>query len=182
MLDFYCSAQYKKLRQNAFYQKQRALDHLAKVVTGGRRDVVVAYGAGSFGSCVRGNPPIGAKAFLQRLRQRCPVYMVDEFRTSRVCCNLKCQDKLMQKTGQGDGVLRQKTGQGDGDLRQMTGHVWDRSQQPPVRERKQFWAVQTCNVCHTVWSRDRNASANIRNVFLSICETGERPPPFRRKQ
>jgi hypothetical protein len=161
VLAFYCSRRYKKQRQNAFYQKQSALNHLAKVVTGEQRDapVLVAYGSASVGSCVRGNPPIGAKAFLRRLQQRCRVCMVDEFRTSQVCCLADC----------------------NGVLTRMTGHVWDRSQQPHVRRRFQFWAVQTCNVCGTVWNRDRNASVNILRVFRSICETGERPAPFRRQ-
>lgn len=153
------SRQYKKHRQNGFYRKNAALEHLAKMVTGGRRDAIVAYGAAKFGSCVRGNPPVGLKAMLRRLQQRCTVFLVDEHRTSRVCSIADC----------------------NGELELMKGHVWDRSQQPPVRREKRFWAVQRCTLCGMVWNRDHNAATNILNVFLSICATGKRPEPFRHR-
>jgi hypothetical protein len=147
-------AQYRKFKQNGYYTKRRVLEKLVAKVTKDRRNVVLAYGSANVGSCVRGNPPIAAKAFHRQCQQRCKVVLIDEYRTSKVCS--AC----------------------DGDLEQMKGKVQDKATQE--WKRKSIWAVQVCQGCGTVWNRDRNASINMLRIFHSLRSTGERPVQFRR--
>jgi archaellum component FlaD/FlaE len=167
VLDFYCAAHYRKLRQDSFYQKTRAMNTLAKSITGAmntlaksipgdhpdRVTCTVAYGAARFPSCARGTAPIAARGFLRFLQLKCEVVMVDEYRTSKVCsaCN--------------------------GELKQMRRTVWDAKERK--WRRRSIWAVKVCQDCNTVWDRDRNASINIRRIYRSIRDKGVRPRPFR---
>ena len=153
VLKLYGSKRYRKFKQNGFYTKQRVLNKLVARITKGRRKVLLAYGSANVGSCVRGNPPIAAKAFRRHCKQRCKVVMIDEFRTSRVCS--ACE----------------------GDLVQMTGKVQDKKTKEWKRNRP-IWAVQVCQDCGTVWNRDRNASINILRIFNTLQSRGERPLPF----
>ena len=152
---FYGSVRYCKLRQNKYYCKERALEAMVERITEGRKNIIIAFGSANVGSCVRGNPPIAAKAFRRHCQKRCKVVLIDEYLTSQVCS--KC---------------------GKRNLRPMRYMKW-------VEEAKEarshnIWAVQVCRDCGTVWNRDVNASNNILAIFKSLNSNGERPPQFRR--
>ncbi|CAM9677365.1 unnamed protein product [Chrysoparadoxa australica] len=79
------------------------------VTAGSRRVVrVVLFGNGQFGHGGRG--PCPRKALIRALGLRCPVVLVDEFNTSKMCCG--CGSKLAQV---GDSRVFRCKGQTDGD-------------------------------------------------------------------
>lgn len=155
VLRFYGSVRYRKFTQNGFYARERVLDALVQRITKGRRNVVIAFGSANVGSCVKGNPPIGAKAFRRHCQKRCKVVLIDEYLTSKVCS--KCNKRT---------------------LKQMQGNIYD--DKTEEWHRKAIWAVQVCQDCAVVWNRDVNASRNMLAIFMSLNENGVRPPAFRR--
>ena len=52
-----------------------------------RAHTVVAYGDGSFSSSWAGTEPTPTAKFQKRLARKCRLHMVDEFRTSKLCCS-----------------------------------------------------------------------------------------------
>jgi hypothetical protein len=89
--------------------EQKALDKFSMRVKGNenrrakREDVVVAYGAGRFGSSMKGKRAAPVQRFRKHLSRYVTVVLVDEFRTSRVCS--KCWEKRwLKKEGGSDSV------------------------------------------------------------------------------
>ena len=84
---FYGSRRARKLRWHTHMAEQRGFDTLIAEITGGRPDTVVAYGDGSFSSSWAGTEPTPTTKFQKRLARNCRLHMVDEFRTSKLCCS-----------------------------------------------------------------------------------------------
>jgi hypothetical protein len=82
----------RESRWSTYRKSMGALHELCMRVKGDpelrREQVVVAYGAGQFGSTMKGKRPVPVKKFRKHLMRYVTVVMVDEFRTSRVCSKL----------------------------------------------------------------------------------------------
>ena len=82
----------RRVRWRTYQREQRALHQICLHIKGDRHakrsDVVVAFGAASFGSAMRGVRGVPVKKFRKYLARYVTLVLVDEFRTSRVCSHL----------------------------------------------------------------------------------------------
>ncbi|KAK9319911.1 hypothetical protein V1517DRAFT_341289 [Lipomyces orientalis] len=98
---------YKKerpLRWKTYSREQKALHGICIRIKGNKQakkeDVVVAYGAGQFGSTMNGKRAAPVKKLRKHLRRYVTVVPIDEFRTSRVCS--KHNEEHRERTGLGE--------------------------------------------------------------------------------
>ena len=139
----------------SYGRKKKCLERLkADLVakSGGRDDVVVAFGNGSFPTSYRGNrasPKIGIAKFLSHTLR---VVMTDEFRTSKLCSGCHHEQEQAEVKSWVDGV-------------------W---------VRRKSYEVLKCNHCGATHNRDANAARNIRELLVKQLQGEERPVAFRR--
>lgn len=169
----------KSLRRQRFasYMKRdQALDELCKRIMGGKlrgptgrkrytpgqRGTLVAFGAANACSTGFGYAPAPQERLRRRLEKihGARVFLVDEFRTSQLCC--KCHQQLEKVT------VQQRV---RGKLRRFQPH-----------------GLRRCATCHNekgaplYCHRDVNAAKNILACFLSKATLGQRPEVFTRQQ
>ena len=99
VIAFYGSKRARKLRWHTHMAEQRGFDRLIREITKGSSTTVVAYGDGSFSGSWAGTEPTPTTKFQKRLGRRCRLYMVDEFRTSKLCCACHSEMKGMPAAG-----------------------------------------------------------------------------------
>src|SRR6266487_5138471 len=84
LFNHYTNERYTRCR--TYHSEQRAMHTLCMRIKGSRKlkreQVVVAYGAGKFGSCMKGKRGAPVKKLMKKLRWYVTVVPVDEFRTS----------------------------------------------------------------------------------------------------
>ncbi|KAK9361240.1 hypothetical protein V1504DRAFT_433066 [Lipomyces starkeyi] len=92
------------MRWNTYRREQKALHGICMRIKGNKQakkeDVVVAYGAGQFGSTMNGKRAAPVKKLRKHLRRYVTVVLVDEHRTSRVCS--KHNEEQRARTGLGE--------------------------------------------------------------------------------
>lgn len=158
LLDFYVHK--RRVRRSRWYGyqcKQAATENIIADVADARnhraqKDVLVAYGNASMNN-MRGCKPVVQKALHHRLRKRCMLLDVDEFRTSKLCC---CCLEAME----GKQVYCQKE-----------------------QKTKRLYGVRRCenSACHRIfWSRDNNGAINILMKALRFLRGEEDPQQFSR--
>lgn len=158
LLNFYVYK--RRVRRSRWYGyqcKQAATENIIAEVADARnhraqKDVLVAYGNASLNN-MRGCKPVVQKALHRRLRKRCMLLDVDEFRTSKLCCC--CLESMEGKT-----VYCQKE-----------------------QKTKRLYGVRRCenSACHrTFWDRDVNGAINILMKGLRLLREEEDPQPFSR--
>ena len=161
--------------------RDRVLDKVCKRITGGKSDVLVAFGDAS--SCHTG---FGyAPAPQGRLRKRltsihgAKLTLIDEYNTSQYCH--KCHHKVLPATVshslekiQQSAVLKRKL---------------DRNHFRIIRPEKyqeRPHGLRYCSYCKnehgspTFHHRDLNSARNILCIYLSLASTGSRPQVFQR--
>jgi hypothetical protein len=147
----------RRSRWYGYQCKQAATENIIAEVADARnhraqKDVLVAYGNASLNN-MRGCKPVVQKALHRRLRKRCMLLDVDEFRTSKLCCC--CLESMEGKT-----VYCQKE-----------------------QKTKRLYGVRRCenSACHrTFWDRDVNGAINILMKGLRLLREEEDPQPFSR--
>jgi hypothetical protein len=167
--------QERKCRWKTYRKEQSAMHKLCMRVKGdpglAKEDVVVAYGAGQFGSTMRGRRSVPVQRFRKELERYVTVVPTNEMRTSRVCshgCGWKDPVRAMSEE---EHEERKKKF----DLIPMRG---ERS--VSGRAGPSLHGVRFCHECYTVWNRDVNAARNIAYSFLwQRSHAGELPPRFR---
>ncbi|KAK9342966.1 hypothetical protein V1522DRAFT_414584 [Lipomyces starkeyi] len=79
----------RPLRWKTYRREQKALQGICMRIKGNKpankEDVVMAYGAGQFGSTMNGKRAATVKKLRKHLRRYVTVVPVDEYRTIRVC-------------------------------------------------------------------------------------------------
>ncbi|KAK9359735.1 hypothetical protein V1504DRAFT_476706 [Lipomyces starkeyi] len=170
----------RPLRWKTYRREQKALHGICMRIKGNKQakkeDVVVAYGAGQFGSTMNGKRAAPVKKLRKHLWRYVTVVPVDEYRTSRVCS--KHNEEQRERTGLGEeenegGGTRSTA---EADLIHIHGQRNANGDKGPS-----LHPVLSCNKCHTVWNRDVNAARNIAWIFWSMrVHSGRRPPGFRR--
>ncbi|KAK9433214.1 hypothetical protein V1505DRAFT_363489 [Lipomyces doorenjongii] len=141
-----------------------------------KEDVVVAYGAGQFGSTMKGKRAAPVKKLRKFLRRYVTVVPVDEYRTSRVCS--KHNEEHRERTGLGE-----EEDEGGGTISVAEADLIHIRAQRNANGDKgpSLHPVLFCNKCHTVWNRDVNAARKIAWIFWWLrVHSGGRPPGFRR--
>jgi transposase len=113
--EFFGSRQWRQLRKRSSIKRQQALDLIVNRIIGkaerkcylghkganakqsrSYNNVFVAFGGGQFSSSSRGHHPIPRRSLINALKQRkIPMRLVDEFRTSMLCC--KCKEPLPKR-------------------------------------------------------------------------------------
>ncbi|KAI8820522.1 uncharacterized protein EV422DRAFT_567950 [Fimicolochytrium jonesii] len=96
LIDFYGQRRWKRLRWKSHIAKEKAWDVLVKRITQNNPRTIVAFGNGQFALNSRGHASTPTKALGQRLRGKCRLRKIDEYRTS-VTCSL-CDGELPRKT------------------------------------------------------------------------------------
>jgi transposase len=114
---------------------------------------VVCLGDWEQAQHMRYKEPVKGKGFRKLLRQfGYQVYLVDEYRTSKLCADCKNPAAINKK------FFNAKYKTKSGKSRSKTLH-----------------ALVKCKTCARVWNRDTNSSINIRRIGRSMIDTGERP-------
>jgi hypothetical protein len=155
VMSFYTARRFRSLSWNTYIKKQRAIDQLCRLITGGRDDTVVAFGDGDVYSGNGrgiGGPCETLKRRLERVHCRRGSFVeVDECRTSVVCSTC-------------DGPLT------PAKKRKPDGTTSD------------VYSVRLCTNtgCRIGWNRDVNAARNILKVFLEANQGRARPMALRR--
>ena len=132
-----------------------------KCYSAGQPGTLVAFGAANACSTGFGYAPAPQERLRRRLEKihGARVFLVDEFRTSQVCC--KCHEQLEKVT-----LSKCKRGK----IVQFQPH-----------------GLRRCGTCHNdkgaplYCHRDVNAAQNILSCFLSQAINGQRPEAFSRK-
>ncbi|KAI3658671.1 hypothetical protein MP638_006735 [Amoeboaphelidium occidentale] len=97
--DFYGAVRWRKLKWNLYIRRQKAYDFACKKLKFGKKlkNIVVAYGDGSFSGSSRGYAPVPTKQlYIQmKIRMKQRIVKVDEFRTSKLCYH--CEGEFEQQ-------------------------------------------------------------------------------------
>ena len=155
--EFYRSTRYRNRRFKSYMNKQKCDSKLIKdiqTIYGGPNNTLIAMGDWTEGNRHRrGHEPVKGIGFRKTLRRGgYKVFLVDEFRTSRMCC--ECQDE----NGVNEKFRRVK------------------SPKPYQAKRKILCnGLLRCRTCKRLWNRDLNAAINIWNIAYNALHGHDRP-------
>jgi hypothetical protein len=93
---FYGAQRWLRLRWKSHIAKEKTWEIMIRRITNGDPRTIVALGDGDFAHNSPGHPSMPTKAWRQRLRGRCRLRMIDEYRTSIVCS--LCEGALPKRT------------------------------------------------------------------------------------
>ncbi len=185
ILEAYKTRELRRVKFTNYMKRDRALDTVCKRITGCQRDALIAFGAANTCSTGFGHAPAPQSRLRWRLEKihGARITMVDEYRTSQVCC--RCHQQLKVPTaGHYDDDVECST-----RLQKMqASHRLKRT----IRCGRNLWheklhGVRYCGSCKNskgapqFWHRDFNAARNILECYLSVARTGVRPEVFRRQ-
>ena len=172
----------RRLRWKGFMQRQRALDAACLKLTRKDPSTVLAFGAAGFSSTSRGHAPGPVRALRKRLARHAKMVLIDEFRTSKCCC--QCHQELTAPRLHSMVKKKKKRppDKDDGDVKMSE----EKKDDEPTKSRISIHGVRVCThkSCPTTWwNRDVNAAENIRQIFLHMNDPrhlGRRPEAFQR--
>lgn len=173
-LGFFRHPKWRRLRFKTRITRQKAYDVVAKELTGGDSNCIIAYGAGKFNCSSKGHAPTPNKHLFVELRKRCRTRLVSEYRTSQVCANCNSQLEAV--------YIKYQT----------KDHKKKKKSKQKLRKKKLCWGLKKCinhladvrnrSFCLTLWDRDVNAALNIRRAFIyRNTVKNEVPPEFKKK-
>jgi hypothetical protein len=147
LFDFYTRPAITRMKWDNYIMKQKFMDNWMNKHFGKYQDpqhpVVIAYGAASFSSTGKYQPPTPNKWFLDQLSRRYCVIMVDEYNTSKICSFCNHWEPM----------------------KPMTSHV--KNEDTGKTEKKEVRGIRHCSdSCLTTHDRDKNAATNILNIML----------------
>ena len=137
-----------------------------------RGQIVLVWGAGSFGATSRGHDSAPNKSLRKGLSRFFPIIMCSEYRTSQVCA--ACQGEVVHGKGPKSKLQLKRV---EERLKKGGRRMpWD----GPT---KVIRGLFHCNNCHICWSRDGCACLNILNIFWHQVRTGSlsRPKAYQPK-
>ena len=114
---------------------------------------IIAIGDWSQKEMMKYHEPTKGKGFRTLFRKAgYKVYLVDEFRTSKMCSKCGCEDSICEN------------------------FLKINSPRPWRKEKEQLChGLVKCKICNTMFNRDLNATLNIREISLSAISKTERP-------
>jgi len=164
----YGSVALRRAAFDCYMKKQKALTKVHQKLLPDKK-TVLAWGDGDFAHTRKGLATAVNGTIEKYLKQRSGGAMrtTPEHRTSMLC---SCCHSKMGNVVQ--GIVKRRNGQPFTTTRRPDGDVIKR----------RIHGLYQCSKegCYTRWDRDLNAAINIRNVFLSICNTRMPPLAFRR--
>ena len=185
IIEAYKTRELRRVKFTNYTKKDKALDGICKRITGGRREALIAFGAANTCSTGFGHAPAPQSRLRWRLEKihGARITMVDEYRTSQMCC--RCHQQLKVPTA----------GHYDVDVecslrlqKMQASHRLKRT----LRRGRNLWheklhGVRYCGTCKNskgapqFWHRDFNAARNILECYLRVATTGVRREVFRRQ-
>ncbi|KAK9311244.1 hypothetical protein V1524DRAFT_419167 [Lipomyces starkeyi] len=130
-----------------------------------KEDVVVAYGAGQFGSTMNGKRAATVKKLRKHLRRRRVSNDSSLLQTQR---GAEREEGLGEEEDEGGGARSPA----EADLIHIHGQ-----RNANGDKGQSLYPVLFCNRCHTVWNRGVNAAQNIAWIFWWMRGHSERRPP-----
>lgn len=120
---------------------------------------IIAFGDWSQSTQMKYKEPSKGKSFRNLFRKAgYKVYLVDEFRTSKMCCNCKDENGICEKF-----------------LKINSPRPWK------AKEEILCHGLVKCKTCKTMFNRDLNSSINIRRIAENALNGLERPKYLSRK-
>lgn len=164
--DVYKALDFRKLKRNREMNEKRSeARFMSRFRETYGADAVVVFGDWEERpGFLRGKEPTKGKGMRSILRRAgFTVYLLDEFRTSKLCH--KCHAA-------------------DGSGHENESNVFRRADPRPWKQGKSqyIWGLLRCKNerCRCVHNRDFNSASNILRIARTIIDTGERPQVFRR--
>lgn len=166
---FYEDPYFRKSKFRRYINTQRSEDKLLNNIEktfGTSEKIVIGFGDhDSKNYHLPGVPPAMGSGLRKKINKRFPLFLVNEFRTSKLCC--RCEKPIEN--------MKVKVKKGKKE------------------KNKKIHRILVCRDCITtsgsksnsscfIINRDRNGCANILKVAKNILETGEKPINFRRKK
>jgi hypothetical protein len=165
---------YRKLKWNRFINTQKSeskmLNNFEKAYPNTESTIVIIgdYDKGS--NHMKGKEPCITKKLRKILRKRYRVYLINEFRTSKLCNKCHCEVENFLKR-------ESKKPKDHGKEILVWGLVRctnDNCSQVTIRNKKV--------TVRSIYNRDTNAVLNMLNIVKSLIKTGKRPDIYTRKE
>jgi hypothetical protein len=96
LCEFYGAQRWLRLRWKCYIAKEKMWEVMIRRITNGNERTIVALGDASFAHNSRGHASTPTKELRRRLKGRCRLRMIDEYRTSITCS--KCDGNLPKRT------------------------------------------------------------------------------------
>ena len=177
LIDHYKTETYRRLRWNKEINMQKSeskiLNDIEKKFG---KDVVIIIGDYDKKEHMKGKEPVITKKLRRILRRRFRVYLINEFRTSKLChkCNGEVENFLEKEVIDNEGNKRKKI---------VWGLVrWKDGECKPLNYKKsKNYKKNYKSYKGEIYNRDTNAVMNMRKIIASLIEKGERPKIFCRE-
>ncbi|KAI8092844.1 uncharacterized protein BX664DRAFT_261191 [Halteromyces radiatus] len=169
--EFYAMIVFRKLRLSAYIRRQQSDERLVKSLRNQfGNDSVLVIGDWSAPHQRHHEPMRGVGMRRMLVRFGCQLYLIDEFRTSKVCPS--CSQRSLEHFGLFPNPRPFRTGQVRrwGLLRCTSQQCLD------------AMTAAGHEGSHRQWNRDLMACLNMRTILLSHREGNDRPEPFVRRQ
>ncbi len=164
LLNHYNKEDYRKMKWNTYMNKQRSEANLIKnfkKVFGEPDTIVIGFGNWSSNTHhMKYHEPTKSKGFRKLFRKAgYPIYLVDEFRTSKKCYN--CQSTDPKSICKYFKLVKNP-------------RPWKRNELVPRH------GLLMCKTCRCLWNRDLNSSLNIHRIVECVVAGLSRPAYLQR--
>ena len=160
--EFYNQDKWRKARLHLYVNTRKSEEKMInnfKEKLGNPKDSIIAFGDWSQKEQMKFHEPTKGKSFRSLFRRYgYKVYLVDEYRTSKKCCNCKCVEE----------------GNCINFLKIASPRPWRREYTNLCH------GLVKCKTCDTMFNRDVNSSMNIREITKMALENKSRPDYLQR--
>jgi len=169
LFNFYNKKFYRNLNFKKYINTQKSEDQLIKKIksfykeideeTGKEKEIVLIYGNWSRKSQMKYSAPTPNIGIRRKLGKEFNLYLIDEYKTSKLCNTCKCEteNRIIKKEKKNVII------------------------EPNRRQYKQHSLLSCKNFkCNKLWNRDVNGSLNILEIGISIINNNGRPICFQR--
>jgi hypothetical protein len=177
IMDFYFNSKMRKRKFTKYVNEQKMINKVCKKLSRKNNpteddQVIIGFGDWSLGSNspIKGHQRGPVTRVIRELGKWTKVYKVDEYKTSKLCCNCYHETENMEYPNQ---RKRRKKRKKDEDTEEMFYSC--------VRKVNSVLRCQN-NECGHIIDRDINGCKNILYVFLEDLASRERPEPFVRSE
>ena len=153
---FYERVLWRKNRLSSYVGKTKSEQKMLKKFKekfGNSDETLIAFGDWSQKEQMKFKQPSKGKSFRSLFRKAgYKVYLIDEYKTSKQCCNCKDTNAINEKF-----------------LKVMSPRPWKRDTEIMCH------GLVKCKTCNTMFNRDTNSVVNIRNIALCALNDMNRP-------
>ena len=154
--DFYERMLWRKLKLSVYIRTKKSEMKMVerfKQKLGPPETSIIAFGDWSQAEQMKYKEPSKGKSFRSLFRKAgYKVYLVNEFRTSRMCCNCKNENGICEKF-----------------LKINSPRPWKKTEEILCH------GLVKCKTCNTMFNRDMNSCVNIRKIAMNALNNLKRP-------